>query len=158
VTFMDGNVVLGTAPVSPLSGKATFTASFAAAGGHVITAVYSGDVNIAGSSQTLTEQVNAATTTLATTTALAASVNLARGRQTVTSTATVRGPAGSSPPTGTVTFYVGNVAVATVRLDANGQARLPRSFASRGQFSIRAVYSGDARYAASSQSLTEQVN
>src|SRR5262249_31811123 len=40
VTFKDGHVVLGTAVVT--GGKATFTTSFAAAGGHVITAVYSG--------------------------------------------------------------------------------------------------------------------
>src|SRR5262249_48765204 len=49
VTFMDGNVVLGTASVNPFSGTARLTTSFAAAGGHAITAVYSGDTNIAGS-------------------------------------------------------------------------------------------------------------
>src|SRR5262249_59493924 len=70
VTFMDGNVVLGTAPVSPFSGKATLTTSFAAAGGHVITAVYSGNATFVGSSQALTEQVNAPVTPTATTTAL----------------------------------------------------------------------------------------
>ncbi len=44
--------------------RATFTTSFAAAGGHAITAVYNGDPNFVGSSQSLTEQVNAATTGL----------------------------------------------------------------------------------------------
>src|SRR5262249_30543817 len=47
VTFMDGNVVLGTAQINPLSGTARITTSFAAAGGHAITATYSGDGNIA---------------------------------------------------------------------------------------------------------------
>src|SRR5262249_534584 len=61
VTFKDGNVVLGTAPVGA-DGTATFPTSFAAAGGHVITAVYGGDPNFGGSSQSLTEQVNPATT------------------------------------------------------------------------------------------------
>src|SRR5262249_18448360 len=75
VTFMDGNVVLGTVPVGP-GGTARLTASFAAAGGHAITAVYSGDVSLVGSSQTLTEQVNApATPQAAATTALAASAS-----------------------------------------------------------------------------------
>src|SRR5262249_32323705 len=61
VTFMDGTVVLGTAKVNPFSGTARLTTSFAAAGGHAITAVYSGDVNFVGSSsQALTEQVSAA--------------------------------------------------------------------------------------------------
>jgi hypothetical protein len=157
VTFKDGNVILGTATVNPFSGKATLTTSFATAGGHAITAVYSGDANLVGSSQALTEQVNAPTIQ-ATTTALAASANAVRMGQMVTFTATVRGPAGAGVPTGTVTFFVGNTAVATVNLDANGQARLPRSFASRGLFTVRAVYNGDARFAgSSSQSLTEQV-
>src|SRR5262249_50879686 len=61
VTFKDGTVVLGTFAVGP-DGTATFTTSFATAGGHVITAVYNGDANFAGSSQALTEQVNAAAT------------------------------------------------------------------------------------------------
>ena len=50
VTFKDGNVILGTVAVGA-GGTATFTTSFAAAGGHVITAVYSGDPNFVGSSQ-----------------------------------------------------------------------------------------------------------
>jgi hypothetical protein len=153
VVFMDGNVVLETVGVGA-DGTATFTTSFAAAGGHVITAAYAGGVlDFMASSQALTEQVRKATTT-----ALAASANRVRVGQAVTFTATVRGPAGAGTPTGTVTFFVGNTVVARVTLDANGQARLRRSFLSRGQFTIRAVYSGDGTFAASSQSLTEQVN
>jgi hypothetical protein len=52
---------------------------------------------------------------------------------------------------------VGNKVVARVTLDASGQARFTRSFAPRRLFNIRAVYSGDAHFAASSQSLTEHV-
>src|SRR5262249_49189892 len=61
VTFMDGNVVLGTAAVGR-SGTATFTTSFVAAGGHAITAVYNGDPNFVGSSQAITEHVSAGAT------------------------------------------------------------------------------------------------
>ncbi len=158
VTFTDGNVILGTVAVG-FSGRATLTTSFAAAGGHAITAIYSGDGNFVGSSQALTEQLNAATTRKATTTGLVASANLVVVGQPVTFTATVRDPAGTAPPTGTVTFFIGNVAVATVRLDANGQARLTGSFSGRGKFTFRAVYNGDATFASSSsQSLIEQVN
>jgi Bacterial Ig-like domain (group 3)/RTX calcium-binding nonapeptide repeat (4 copies) len=156
VTFRDGGVVLGTVAVGS-DGTARLATSFATAGGHAITAAYSGDANFAASSQALTEQVNAPATPQATTTALAASINPARMGQTVTFTATVRGPAGPAPPTGTVSFFVGNTLVARVTLDANGQARLRGAFWSRGLFTIRAVYSGDANFAASSQSLTEQV-
>jgi hypothetical protein len=152
VTFQDGNVVLGTVAVGP-GGTATLTTSFAALGGHAITAAYGGAPNFLASSQALTEQVNAPTTRKATTTALMASANPVRVGQAVTFTATVRGPAGAGTPTGTVTFFVGNTVV-QVALDANGQARLPRTFTSRGLFTVRAVYSGDATFDASSQSLT----
>jgi hypothetical protein len=45
-----------------------------------------------------------------------------------------------------------------VTLDANGQARIRGSFSVAGLFTIRAVYSGDAIFDTSSQSLTERVN
>jgi hypothetical protein len=111
-----------------------------------------------GSSQTLTEQVNAAPTHKATTTSLFASANPARVGQPVTFTATVRDQTGTATPTGTVTFFVGNTVVARVTLDANGQARIRGSFSFAGLFTIRAVYSGDANFDASSQSLVESVN
>src|SRR5262249_6500503 len=155
ITFMDGNVTLATVAVGT-GGTATFTASFAAVGGHVITAGYTGDVDFVSSSQTLTEQVNAPTRK-ATTTALLASANPVVVGQPVTFTATVRGPSGTGTPTGTVTFFVGNKVVARVTLDANGQASFTRSFSPKGLFTIRAVYSGDANLATSSQSLTERV-
>jgi hypothetical protein len=102
--------------------------------------------------------VNAATTHKTTTTGLLSSVNPVSVGQTVTFTATVRNPAGTATPTGTVTFFVGNVAVATVRLDASGQARLTGVFTIPGTFTVRAVYSGDSTFAGSWQSLIEQVN
>ena len=156
VTVKDGNVVLGTVAVGT-GGKATFTTSFAAAGGHAITAVYNGDAAFVGSSQALTEQVNAPTHK-STTTSLLASANPARVGQAVTFTATVRDPTGTGTPTGTVSFFVGNTVVARVTLDANGQARLRGSFSLAGRFTIRAVYSGDATFAASEQSLIENIN
>jgi hypothetical protein len=157
ITFRDGNTVLGTVAVGT-GGKATFTTSFAVAGGHTITASYSGAPAFVGSSQTLTEQVNAAPTRKATTTSLFASANPVTVGQAVTFTATVRDPSGTGTPTGTVTFFVGNTVVARVTLDANGQARIRGFFSVAGLYTIRAVYSGDVNFAASEQSLTEQVN
>jgi hypothetical protein len=158
VTFLDGNVILGTVAVGA-GGSTTFTTSFAAAGAHAITAVYNSDPNFVGSSQALTEQVNAATTPKATTTALFASANSIVVGQAVTFMATVRDPAGTGTPTGTVTFFLGSVAVATVKLDANGQAHLTGFFTGKGTFTLKAIYNGDASFAASSsQSFIEQVN
>src|SRR5262249_51252142 len=79
VTFMDGNVVLGTVPVvfNILGSNSTarITTSFAVAGGHAITAVYSGDANLVGStSAALTEQVNAPAAPAAPTTPLPSSL------------------------------------------------------------------------------------
>ncbi len=156
VTFKDGNVILGTATV--IGGKATFTTSFASTGNHVITAAYSGDTNFVASAQTATEQVSAPVPLASTKTALVASAKSVRVGQTVTFTATVSGPSGTGTPTGTITFFVGNVAVATVKLNASGKASLTGQFSVAGNFTITAVYSGDSNFAASSQSLTEQVN
>jgi hypothetical protein len=156
VAFKDGNLVLGTVAVGR-DGTAALTTTFAAAGGQVITAVYSGNANFVGSSQSLTEQVNAPTHQ-ATTTSLVASANPAVVGQAVTFTATVQGPAGTGTPTGTVTFFVGNTVVARVTLDANGHASFMRAFSLTGQRTVRAVYSGDANFDPSSQSLIEQVN
>ena len=156
VTLLDGNTVLGTAAVGA-DGRATLTTSFAAAGGHAITAIYSGDGNFVGSSQAVAEQVSAPPALAPTTTALAASAKVVRKGQTVRFTATVRATSGAGTPTGTVSFLAGNVVVARVRLNAAGQASFTRRFAARGRFVIRAVYSGDSNFAASAQSITERV-
>jgi len=62
VTFMDGNVVLGTVPavfnILGSNSTARITTSFAVAGGHALTAVHSGDASFVGSgSAALTVQV-----------------------------------------------------------------------------------------------------
>ncbi len=160
VTFKDGNVVLGTARLDA-GGKAALSVRFSTTGKHTITAVYPGDANFAGSSQTITEQVSAQRPHKATTkalTALAASANPARVGQKVTFTARVRGPVGTAAPTGTITFFIGDKAEATVALDATGKARWTRHFRVAGTFAIRAVFSGDSHLAGGSRSLLEQVD
>jgi hypothetical protein len=156
VTFKDGNVVLGTGAVGR-DGTATFTTSFAAAGGHTITAVYSGDSKFVGNSQTITEQVNGHARR-ETTTSVASPASPVAVRQAVTFTAMVSFPTGTDVPTGTVTFFVGNTPVARVTLDARGQAILRGFFSLAGQYTIRAVYSGDANFDPSSQTFIVQVN
>ncbi len=157
ITFKDGNTILGTVAIQS-GGKATLTTSFAATGGHAITATYSGSLAFVTSSTALTEQVNTPPTHKATTTSLLASANPIAVGQLVTFTTTVHDPLGTATPTGTVTYWVGNTVVARVTLDANGQARIRGSFSIAGRFTIRAVYSGDANFAGSEQSLIEQVN
>src|SRR5262249_589266 len=81
----------------------------------------------------------------------------AGGGRAVTSPATVRGPAGSGTPTGSVTFMDGGILLATAAVRADGTAMVTTSFATAGGHAITASYSGDANFAASSQALTEQV-
>src|SRR5262249_49194758 len=91
--------------------------------------------------------------------ALASSVNRVVTGQAANFTATVAAAApGVGTPTGTVLFFVGNKVVARVALDANGQARITRSFSRTGLITIRAVYQGDAHFTASSQALTARVH
>ena len=60
VTFSDGSTVLGTSPLT--GGTATFSDAMLALGLHFINAVYSGDANFSGSSASLNQTVNQATT------------------------------------------------------------------------------------------------
>jgi streptogramin lyase len=157
VTFKDGATVLGTVAIGP-TGVAKLNTSFTTAGGHAITAAYSGDPNFTASSQTIVEKVIAPASHKATTTALFASANPVAVGKAVTFTAAVRDPAGTGMPTGTVTFLLGNMVVGTVRLDANGQAHLTGFFAGQGAFALTAVYNGDGIFApSSSKKLIEQV-
>jgi hypothetical protein len=90
-------------------------------------------------------------------TALQSSLTTAVVGQAETLTATVTSQEGV--PTGTVTFKDGNTVLGTAGVNANGQAHLTGFFTGKGTFTLKAVYNGDALFAASSsQSLIEQVN
>ena len=99
VTFLDGNTVLGTAPVNA-AGQAILAVSLGV-GNHALTASFAGSGGFTGSSSAAaTVTVNRAATTVA----LASSVNPAVTGQAVTFTATVAAVApGAGTPTGTVT-------------------------------------------------------
>jgi streptogramin lyase len=152
VTFFDGTIVLGTVALNA-SGKAALTTSFATAGSHTIKAVYHGNGNFLASSRQITEQV---VVPRPSTTTLVASANPVPTGQPVTFTATVGAASGTGTPTGTITFMDGTVVLARVALKG-GKASLTRSFSTKGSHLIKAIYSGDSLFAASVQSLTEQV-
>jgi len=60
-------------------------------------------------------------------------------------TAQVQSPAGGTP-TGTVTFVDGTTPLATVNLDANGQANYTNKTLVVGQHSVTATYNGDSNF------------
>jgi hypothetical protein len=153
VTFKDGAVTLGTGIVNPTNRQAALATSALAVGTHAITAVYSGsDTHAASTSAPLTQTVRNKTNT---TTALVSSLNPSKWGQSVTFTATVTG----GTPTGSVTFWVGPVALGTVQLNPTRQAALVTSTLAVRSHAIIAVYAGDATHNTSTSStLTQTVN
>src|SRR5205814_7704557 len=111
VTFMDGNSVVGTAALGA-NGVASFTCASQSVGGHVITAVYSGDGNFAGS---VSNAVDESVHMLATSTSLMSSIDSSSHGQSVLFTAAV---SGGLNPTGTITFSDGSTVLGTIAIDA----------------------------------------
>jgi hypothetical protein len=150
VQFFDGGSSLGTAPLG--GGSAALTTSTLAVGGHSIHVTYNGDATHSGStSSSITQTVNAITTS----TALISSLDPSTFGQAVTLTATV---SPSSGPTGTVQFFDGATPLGNVAL-GGGTAALTTSTLAAGSHSITAIYSGDANYGGSTSSaVTQTVN
>ena len=154
--FFDGLTQLNTTPatLSSVGGhfQATFSTSALAvnsAGGHSITAVYSGDTDTLGSQSTpITQLVDQDQTG----TSVATSLSPTTFGQSVTFTATVIVTApGSSTPTGTINFFDGltqlNTTPATLSsVGGHYQATFLHatlSLSTTTGHSITAVYSGD---------------
>jgi len=153
VTFLDGAAALGSVPVS---GNATqLSLSSLAIGSHSITAKYSGDSNVAGStSATLAQMISQA----ATTSTVTSGSNPAVFGQAVTFSVNVQSSS-SGAPTGTVTLMDGPSALGTTALPSNGVAQFAISNLAPGAHTISASYSGDTNFAPSTAAtLTETIN
>ncbi len=152
VTFLDGNTVLGSGPLS--GGKATFVTNALAVGNHPVTISYSGDTNFtANTSPVLTQTVNEDASIVAVT----SSVNPSVFGQTVTFTATVTAKSpGAGTPTGSVSFLDGNTVLYTTML-GSGTATCTTSALSVGSHSITVQYSGDGNFTAGKSSARSQV-
>ena len=146
VQFLDGATPLGT--VTPANGSAVLTVPSLAVGMHSITAVYSGDANVAGSTSAVYSQTIYPAFTGVT---LASAANPSTFGQPVTFTAAVT-PAAA---TGTVQFLDGAASLGTVNI-AGGSASLTVSSLAAGAHSITAAYGGSANYAASSSAPVAQ--
>jgi hypothetical protein len=159
VTFTIDGHAQTPVTLSVVGGKdeARFTTSTLAAGQHSVSASYSGDTNVSGSSGSLaTQTVNALP---ATTTTLSSSLNPSTVGQPVTFTAVVTAPGFQGTPTGTVTFTIDGHAQTPVTLSVIGgkdEAQFTTSTLSAGSHTVSASFSGDAKVSASSGSLPAQ--
>jgi hypothetical protein len=142
--------------VALINGSATSaTTSTLAAGGHTISAVYSGDTNFGGSSAPSLSETIAKGSSI---TSLATSASPSTFGASVTFTATVTGSAAITP-TGTVTFSDGTTTLGTGTLNASGVATFSTSSLTVGTHLISASYAGNGNYTGSaSVSLSQQVN
>ncbi|HEY6269889.1 MAG TPA: Ig-like domain repeat protein [Candidatus Acidoferrum sp.] len=151
VTLMDGTTSLGTSSLSS-GGTAQLTVGGLSAGSHSITAAYSGDANFTASTSTaLVETVNQGSTT----TTISSSANPSAFDQTVTFTATVQPPAGTTA-TGGVTFLDGSTSLGSATLSSNS-AQLVVSALTVGAHSITAVYAGSTNLSGSTSAVLSQV-
>ncbi|MGP0070165.1 MAG: beta strand repeat-containing protein [Isosphaeraceae bacterium] len=166
VSFYDGSTFLGTAPLvangtsalpsgnsSPavppgaVSGQASLATSDLSIGGHIITAVYSGDANYASATSETPVSVSVAPATSSTT--LTAATTAAG--TTLTANVVVTSP-GNPPVVGTVAFYDGTTLLGTEPV-VDGVATLNATSMAAGMHSFTAVFTGEGTTSSSQTSL-----
>jgi Big-like domain-containing protein/beta-propeller repeat-containing protein len=150
VTFTYGSTMLCNA-VTLSGGTATCTYSALPVGSDIVTATYSGDSNFVGSSGSLNQTVNQASTTLM----LTSNLNPSGLDSPVTFTATIT-PQYGGQPTGTVTFKDGATTLGSVGVSGNAASLTTTSLA-MGTHSIIAFYSGDSNFTGSTSNTVSQV-
>ena len=109
--------------------------------------------------QTATRLLTLIVTPATTRTTLTSSTNPSLQRQPVALTATVTGPTGQRPPSGTVTLTDGSTALQTLTLDGSGTATFTISSLTTGSHALQATYDGTgADLGSTSPLLTEVIN
>ena len=151
VMFQDGAKIT---TVTLADGVASYNAKYKTIGTHRITATYSGELHkAAGStSATLKEYVGLAPTT----TTLTTSGSPSHVGQPVTFTATVKWTYGTVPDGELVTFFDGTTTIGT-GTTASGVATFTTSLLTAKTHTIKATYSGDAKFKSSTGTVTQVV-
>ena len=161
VDFQDGGLDITGCAAQPVSGLggATCVTTFASAGTHSITAIYSGDANFTGStSPSVSQTVNQASTAVLVD--LSANPSVAGQSVTYTAVVSVTAP-GSGTPTGTVSFADGAVAISgcVAQPLLGGVASCTVAYPTVGAHPITATYGGDADFTGSvSPSILQTVD
>jgi uncharacterized protein (TIGR03437 family) len=145
-----GGSIAGCTGLKLQNGSATCTTIFQQAGTVNLAAAYSGDANANASTGSI--QLGVGKMAASSYLAIAPSAPI-YGAQ-VTLDALTLGAQGAAPPTGTVTFFEGAAALATVPVGSDGRAKLVVPGAQIGAFAVgshtvSATYNGDADYGSS---------
>jgi hypothetical protein len=154
VAFTDGKKNVAT--VTLANGQAAYSVTYSTAGAHNIVAAYSGDNNDQGSTSNSLREVVKKLPAKSTTT-LITSGSPSQSGQIVTFTASVSSQFGTPPDGETITFTSGKSPIGTGAL-SGGVATLSTSSLPVGTHNIRAAYSGDATFAASTGHVTQVVH
>jgi large repetitive protein len=149
-------VVLATIALN--GGSASYLNTAGNLGGHVVMAVYSGDLSFNGSGSPQIALSQSSATKYTATLALSANPSSSSLGAPTVFTATVTAPAGAgAAPSGPVVLVDGQTVVATANL-VNGVATLSYVFTTPGNHAIVAVYLGDNNYSQVFTNLTQPVN
>ncbi|MFE3293550.1 Ig-like domain repeat protein, partial [Rhodococcus sp. NPDC059234] len=143
VQFKDGSTNIGGPIALDNNGGAKLAHTFTTAGGHSISAVYTGTDGFNGSTgqaKTVTVK-DPAPVEVNTVTTLNAPATATKG-DPVNLTATVKTESGDPVTTGTVRFMDGTTPIGEAVNVVNGQAVLPHAFGQTGARQITAVYTG----------------
>jgi Bacterial Ig-like domain (group 3) len=152
ITFYDNNSTICVISTEANATCPTSAGANFAAGTHIVTAEYSGDVEHSASTS------NAANVTVlqdSTTTTIASPTKSATFGQTITFTATVQGAHGI--PSGVVRFLDGANVLGTGTLTSAGTATLSISTLSTGTHTITAAYGASANSASSTSTALIEV-
>lgn len=154
VTFSEGSTPLCVPANVNADGNATCLVSSLSLGTHTFVASYSGDANDAAATSAPYTEVIKQQPALA----LAVSTSPAVVNSNVTLTLVATDTAGSGTPTGTVTFYDGGTALASMPLNGSGIAQFSTQSLTIGTHDLSAQYSGDAgNVRGSSNTVAEQI-
>jgi hypothetical protein len=145
--------------VNPATGVAVCTTVSLTLGSHSIVATYGSDNNFSGSSNSLTQIVNPATTTTTLTSSTAGDTSVIN--QSINFTATVSAASGAVKFSGTMTFTDNGNPLPGCSLPvgaSSGVAICSTAALTKGSHTIVATYANDTNFGGSSNTLTQTVN
>ncbi|QKV95037.1 Ig-like domain repeat protein [Streptomyces sp. NA02950] len=134
------------------AGNACVTTSAIPVGTHGVTATYSGNTGVSGSSGSTTLTVNQATSTTALT--IAPPSTVCGGPVQLCAQVTVASPGTCTPNPGTVTFAITGGPTLTGTVNASGQACVTTGPLAVGSYPVTVTYSGNTGVAGSSTTGT----